>query len=293
MVNNTEKQLLELVNSPTTPYYYFPTQRLSKANSLIQELVQGYGFIGDWVDQKIGKGTVIARRQPGIKAAVPTKLLSQVAKDYNPNDTVKDPFILPSPDILLKSSTWSQNGFYISGIPSDVATINFETLIGTLMTGVYPNSKLFWLNDESCFVVWDRNQVIDVVADDLNSKLTVNDTLVAECDTTDESTSKTVPTVESNGALNANQEESKEDDEKEKQEITKEEEILLHLQELGWATSVIPISVSPLGALTTKEGQVVGHAKKRNVSELRGHFESGWTEVANWKMYLLPLSKVE
>jgi hypothetical protein len=261
---------LELVNSPTVQYHYFPKQKLSKANSLIQELVQGYGFIGDWVDQKIGKGTVIARRQPGRKATLPTKLLSQVAKTYNPNDSSKDPFIISSPEVLLKISPWSQNGIFITGIPPDAATSNFETLMGTLMADIYPNLKLFWLDDQSCFVMWDRKSA------DVNVGLSDSD----------------LPAVAQHTAAVLDSSESNFVEEEIKPETSKDEELLNNLKELGWADQVIPVSISPLGGLTASDGQTIGQARKRNVTMLRGHVDTDWIEVASWRKYLIPLSRV-
>ncbi|KAJ3308952.1 Transcriptional repressor NF-X1 [Boothiomyces sp. JEL0838] len=162
LVLQTEKILEELVSSSTT-VYYFPQQRLTKANSLIADMCTQYGYKVEIVDEKIGKGNVIARKVPGMEPAIPPKLLSVVAKEYNPNDPMAEKYIIKPllADVYsLPYGPHIPNALYMEDVNQDISTPEFIKFIEPFCISTEIHPKLYWLTDNSCFVLWEQSSTL-------------------------------------------------------------------------------------------------------------------------------------
>jgi hypothetical protein len=235
-------------------------------------MVIAYGFISDWVDQNIGKGTIIARRS-AMMPKIPTKLLSEVAKNYNPQLPTNQ-FIISSQSVP-RPPAWIPNGIFFSGISSDTENSQLQILLSSLIVDK-PDLKLFWLTDDSFFVYWDRKK-LEEQTEEKSEEMTP-------------STNKRVEEI------------LQKDEEFEQEEILKEtedkvEEIYHPLlvdvlnerfKELGWTTK--EVSVSPLGGLTAEDGHSIGQARKRKVTSLRDpYLNSDWQAISSWKQQCIDL----
>ncbi|KAJ3307252.1 FKBP12-associated protein [Kappamyces sp. JEL0829] len=299
LVVATERQLELLINNPAASYYYFPKQRLAKANSIINDMVEAYGFLSEWVDQNIGKGTIIARRVPGKMAVIPPRLLSQLARSYSPLSTPQDQYVIPSHQIVAPPS-WNPNGYYFSGLAADMDSVQLETLLSSTVTDK-PDLRLFWLTDASCFVFWDRKQLeeqearrkLEQESQDDHDAHQVAGEGIATGTTVEPSASELeatdIPSAEpgEDGFVIVGK---PLDDTPAAPSLA--ETLTARLAELGWSSEpVVEISVSPLGGVSLSSGHIVGQARKRDVTLLREpKASSEWTAVTNWKQQSIPLT---
>ncbi|KAJ3347892.1 FKBP12-associated protein [Kappamyces sp. JEL0680] len=299
LVVATERQLELLINNPAASYYYFPKQRLAKANSIINDMVEAYGFLSEWVDQNIGKGTIIARRVPGKMAVIPPKLLSQLARSYSPLSTPQDQYVIPSHQIVAPPS-WNPNGFYFSGLAADMDSVQLETLLSSTVTDK-PDLRLFWLTDASCFVFWDRKQLEEQEARRKLEQESQDDHDAHQVAGEGIATGTTVePTASELEATDIPSAEPGEDGfvvvgkplDDTPAAPSLAETLTARLAELGWSSEpVVEISVSPLGGVSLSSGHIVGQARKRDVTLLREpKASSEWTAVSNWKQQSIPLT---
>ena len=120
-------------------------------------MVEGYSFLAEWVDQNVGKGTVIARRIPGKTPSIPPRLLSDVAKVYNPLDPFQDIGIQKPLELQDCSSSWMPNGILLTGIAE---TASNDSITKTMLLHLQRkrSPRIFWLKDSQFFVLWEKEK---------------------------------------------------------------------------------------------------------------------------------------
>lgn len=244
--------------------------------------------------------TVVARQSLEHPGSFPSTLLSVVCKTYNPVDAIsKDEIVARDPT----KPSWSPNGVFINGIRTNSSSASIQQLLG--LTLKHDNQRLFWLEDDSCFVVWDRkneaNLATVMATISLNSSMSsVSPYLLLDSKNitgvTEDKQEDEVKLIEEMSDFNEAVHQTVENDEiRIDPEVEEEKRIFSSLYEFGMLTidesteikQVCMVSVSALGGLQSSSGEFVGHARRRKVSQLRSSAED-WVMV-NWKSYLINL----
>lgn len=310
VVVEAEKVLSRLVSNTQEKYFYFPVQKTSKCNSIICEMCVAYGFVGEIVDQRVGKGTVIARRQVGQSPSIPKHLLSSLVKTYNPINP--DPLIVRDyPDEMYAVKTWTPNGLFIGGLVDGIIESGQEYLdiISSIIKPFVKGAKLFWLNDIELFLMWT-----EVVGDNIAplsnvstcppglENLRVESIPIDDVRVQDAKELKDDPEVQ-NDQKSQDVQDSAQDHVEEKVELEKVvgesdqdrlEKLVAQIQEkmnvMGWLeadqSNLCLVLVSPLGTLTNQNGLILGRAKDRKVKK---EMQSEWKSKKTWKGHLIDL----
>ncbi|KAI8921762.1 hypothetical protein BC831DRAFT_475882 [Entophlyctis helioformis] len=164
VVAATEATLATLVEEPSTQFYYFPKQRLAASSALIVELATLYGFFAQIIDANVGKPTVVVRRIKDRTPAIPPKLLSKVAEEYDPLAPAVSADIAPAEtvetptaaDELLALEPFVPNAILVRGVPLDAELSNIKAILKPICTTMNLAAKLHWITDADFVVSYER-----------------------------------------------------------------------------------------------------------------------------------------
>jgi hypothetical protein len=249
---NTELKLKELIDQKVK-YYYFPIQRLLKSNMLIVSISEMYGFESEMIDQNVGKPSVVVRRGK-TEPSVPLKLLSEVAKNYDP-EVLQEYVIREVEEVKVLEF----NGVYVEDVGLEISEDEICKDVRSVLEERH-SAQLFWMADDCCFVL-------------LNIKAPEEPKFDLD----------TVESISKDEDIESKEESSQAIEDLEPKEDESSPEIIYSrvlkvLEKYGKLENII---VSPVGGIRFQSSRVENFKKRSQKSFRFG--EAGWVQEGPWK----------